>query len=108
MDIPADRAEVMGRAAEAFEWRAFLPTVGDGRSFCETCGIEESKSKSRVTRIPRIFKFLVTMQLTNIQSMLDDGMFSGRAELGSIADAIRGKARWYREVSVERHRVADR
>ena len=69
---------------------------------------EEPRSKSRVAGIPRIFRFRVTMQLTDIQSMLDDGMFSGRADLGSIAAAIRGKARWYREVSVERHRVADR
>ena len=107
MDMPAERAELMGRAAEAFELRAFLPTIGDIRSFCETYGIEEPRSKSRVAGIPRIFKFLVTMQLTDIKRMLDDGMFSGPAELGPIADAIRGKAREYREVEAERHSVAD-
>lgn len=107
MSLTADQAETMDRAAEAFERGAFLPTVGDIRSFCETYGIEEPKSKSRVAGIPRIFKFLVTMQLADIQRMLDDGMFSGPAELGPIADAIRGKAREYREVSAGRHRVAD-
>ena len=61
----------------------------------------------RVAGIPRTFKFLITMQLTDIQRMLGDGMFSGPAELGPIADAIRGKARKYREVEVERHSVAD-
>lgn len=107
MSLTADQAETMDRAAEAFERGAFLPTVGDIRSFCETYGIEEPKSKSRVAGIPRIFNFLVTMQLADIHRMLDDGMLSGPAELGPIADAIRGKAREYREVSAERRRVAD-
>lgn len=107
MDLPAERAELIGRAAEAFKQRDFLPTMGDVRSFCETYGIEEPKSKSRVDGIPRIFKFLVTMQLSDIQRMLDDGMFSGPAELGPIADAIRGKAREYRESAVAGNGVAD-
>ena len=107
MDLPAEQAEFIGRAAEAFERRAFLPSVGDIRSFCETYGIEEPKSKSRVDGIPRIFKFLVTMQVADIQRMLDDRMFSGPAKLGPIADAIRGKAKEYREAAAERNSVAD-
>lgn len=47
------------------------------------------------------------MQLTDIQGMLNDGMFSGPAEFSPIADAIQGKAREYREVAVEKHSVAD-
>ena len=102
MEVPAERAAVVKRAAEAFERRAFLPTLGDVRSFCETYGIEEPKSKSRVSGIPRIFKFLVTMDLAELEKMLDDRLFSGPAQLGPIADAIRGKAKEYREAAVGR------
>ena len=85
MDLPAERAEVIGRAAEEFERRTFLPTVGDVRSFCEVYGIDEPRSKTRASGIPRIFKFLITMNAAKVKTMLDDRMFSGPAELGPIA-----------------------
>ena len=93
MDIPAEQAEIVGRAAEEFERRTFLPTVGDVRSFCEVYGIEEPKSKTRLSGMPRIFKFLGTMDAAEVKTMLDDRMFSGPAELGPIADAIRSRAK---------------
>lgn len=93
MDIPAERAEVIARVAEEFERRTFLPTVGDVQSFCETYGIEQPKSRSRASGIPRIFKFLVTIDAAEVKTMLDDRMFSGPVELGPIADAIRGRAK---------------
>ena len=99
MKVPAERAAVVRRAAEDFERRAFLPTLSDVRSFCETYGIEAPKSKSRASGIPRIFKFLVTMDVADVKKMLDDRMFSGPAELGPIADAIRHKAKEYREAA---------
>ena len=99
MKVPAARAVAVRRAAEDFERRAFLPTLSDVRSFCETYGIEEPKSKSRASGIPRIFKFLVTMDVADVERMLDDRMFSGPAELGPIADAIRHKAKEYREAA---------
>ena len=103
MDIPAERAEVIGRAAEEFERRTFLPTVGDVRNFyfCEVYGIEEPRSKTRVSGIPRIFKFLITMNAAEVKTMLDDRMFSGPAELGPIADAIRSKAKEMRMATQE-------
>ena len=93
MNIAAARAEVVVRAAREFERRTFLPTLGDVRGFCEVYGIEEPSSKSRVSGIPRIFKFLATMDTTDVEQILNEGRFSGPAELGPIADAIRGKAR---------------
>ena len=101
MDISAERAEVIGRAAEEFERRTFLPTVGDVRNFCEVYGIEEPRSKTRVSGIPRIFKFLITMNAAEVKTMLDDRMFSGPAELGPIADAIRSKAKEMRMATQE-------
>ena len=56
-------------------------------------GIEEPRSKTRLSGMPRIFKFLGTMDAAEVKTMLDDRMFSGPAELGPIADAIRSKAR---------------
>ena len=102
MAVPAERAAVVRRAAEDFERRAFLPTLSDIRGFCETHGIEEPKSKSRASGIPRIFKFLVTMDVADVERMLDDRVFSGPAELGPIADAIRDKAKEYREAALDR------
>ena len=101
MEVPAERAAVVRRAAEDFERRAFLPTLSDVRSFYEAYGIEEPKSKSRASGIPRIFKFLVTMDVADVERMLDDRMFSGPAELGPIADAIRHKAKEYREAALD-------
>jgi hypothetical protein len=101
MEIPAESVEVIRRAAEEFERRTFLPTVGDIRTFCEVYGIEEPKSKTRVSGIPRIFKFLVTMNAAEVKTMLDDRMFSGPAELGPIADAIRSKAKEMRMATQE-------
>ena len=97
MEVPADRAAAVRRAAEEFERGAFLPTLGDVRGFCDAYGIKEPRSKSRASSIPRIFKFLATMDGLDVERMLDDRMFSGPASLGPIADAIRDRARQYRE-----------
>ncbi len=102
MEVPAERAAVVRRAAEEFEQRVFLPTLNDLRSFCEAYGIDEPRSRSRASGIPRIFKFLVTMAVADVEKMLDDRVFSGPAELGPIADAIRDKAKEYREATLDR------
>ena len=99
MGLPEDRAAVMGRAAAEFERRTFLPTLGDIRSFCETYGIDAPKSTSRAAGIPRVFRFLKSMDTAAIETMLDDRLFSGPVELGPIAEAIRGRARQDREAA---------
>ena len=102
MEVPPERATAVRRAAEEFERRAFLPTLSEVRIFYETYGIKIPRSKSRSSEIPRIFKFLVTMEATDLERMLDDGMFSGPVSLGPIADAIRGKAKEHREAAIGR------
>ena len=87
------KTRVIERAAREFDRRTFLPTVGDLRSFCEVYGIEEPKSKSRASGIPRIFKFLATMETVDVEKILNNRMFSGPTELGPIADAIRSKSK---------------
>jgi hypothetical protein len=101
LEVPAARAAVLRRAAEEFDQRAFLSTLNDIRNFCEAYGIEEPRSKSRASGIPRVFKFLVTMDVADVERMLDDRMFSGPAQLGPIADAIRGKAKEYRDAAID-------
>ena len=75
--------------------------LNDIRNFCEAYGIEEPRSKSRASGIPRVFKFLVTMDVADVERMLDDRMFSGPAQLGPVADAIRGKAKEYRDAAID-------
>ena len=101
LEVPAERGAVLRRAAEEFEQRVFLSTLNDIRNFCEAYGIEEPRSKSRASGIPRVFKFLVTMDVADVERMLDDRMFSGPAQLGPIADAIRGKAKEYRDAAID-------
>lgn len=102
MDLPAERAETIVRAAAEFERREFLPTLGDIRKFCESYGIETPRSTSRSGGIPRVFKFLRSMETSDVQEMLDDRLFAGPAELGPIAEAIRGKARRDRQATDDR------
>ena len=92
---------MLRRAAEEFEQRVFLSTLNDIRNFCEAYGIEEPRSKSRASGIPRVFKFLVTMDVADVERTLDDRMLSGPAQLGPFADAIRGKAKEYRGAAID-------
>ena len=98
----AERARIMARAAEAFDMRAFLPTLGDIRAFCEAYGIKEPRANSRNGGIPRIFRFLATMDPAELQKILDDESFAGPSRLGPIADAIRSRAKELRELTPRR------
>lgn len=92
LDLGTEQAHVMERAAKAFDARTFLPTLGDLRVFCEAYGIEEPRAGSRIGRVPRIFRFLVTMDPPELARILDDQMFAGPARVAPIADAILDRA----------------
>ena len=83
----------MTELAQRFHSKSFLPTFGDIANFCQTYNIDVPASKSRASAIPRVFKFIAAMEADEIQRMLDEGMFSGPARLGPIADAIRRNGR---------------
>ena len=88
MDLPSEKKLVVAELAKRFEKKAFLPSFGDIRKFCRIYRIVEPASKSRVSALPRVFKFIATMETSKIQRILDDGLFSGPSRLGPIADAI--------------------
>lgn len=89
MALPSEKAELMKRAAEHFERKSFLPTIADIREFWRVHGVEPTKTTSRAGAVPRVFTFLATMDSAKIAKILDDGAFSGPAQLAPIADAIR-------------------
>ena len=91
-EISSENRPLMDELSRKFEDKSFLPTLGDVRNFCQIYGIDEPTARSRVSAIPRLFKFLATMEADEIRRILDDGMFSGPSRLGPIADAIRRSA----------------
>ena len=99
MELSSEKKPIAAELAKRFENKAFLPTFGDIRNFCQIYGIDEPASKSRASAIPRVFKFIATMETDEIQTILDDGMFSGPSRLGPIADAIRRNGRAARTYS---------
>ena len=93
MELPDELQRPMFDAAERFQNKTFLPTMGDVRHFCEVHGITPPSSSSRSSAIPRVFQFLSTRNADEIEAILNGGMFSGPARLGPIADAIREAGR---------------
>ena len=93
MQLPSEKRLSVTELAGRFQDKSFLPTFGDIANFCQTYNIDEPASRSRASAIPRVFKFIATMEADEIQRMLDEGMFSGPARLGPIADAIRRNGR---------------
>ena len=89
MNLPAERRELVLRAAEQFQSRAFLPSVGDVRNFFQIYDICQRRTNSRDGAMPRLFKHLAAMDTEDIREMLDKGTFAGPASLGPISDAIR-------------------
>lgn len=88
MNMPADRKELVLRAAEQFQSRVFLPSVGDVRNFFQIYDINWQRTNSRNGAMPRLFKHLATMDTKDIREILDKGTFAGPASLGPISDAI--------------------
>ncbi len=95
MELPLDKEALLVDLAARFQEKSFLPTFGDIANFCLVYGIDEPKSRARASAVPRIFKFIASMEASDIRRILNERMFSGPSRLGPIADAIQqsGKAR---------------
>ena len=101
MNLSTERRTAVLALAGRFEGKSFLPTCADVRDFCETYDIEAPASKSRSDAIARIFKFVATMDVGELQRLLDENAFSGPSRLGPIAEAIRQNGRATRRRNVE-------
>ena len=93
MPLPPEKEASVLELAEKFQAKSFLPTMGDISNFCQAYRIDEPSSKSRANAMPRVFKLIASMDINDIQYLLDSGMFSGPSRLGPIADAIRNNGR---------------
>ena len=93
MGLPFGKHGAAVELAERFQAKAFLPTFGDIANFCQIYRIDPPASKTRANAIPRVFKFIASMEPNEIRRILDEGMFSGPSRLGPIADAIRRHGR---------------
>lgn len=93
MELFSEKEPLVTELAKRFEHKTFLPTLGDYRNFCQIYGIDEPVSKSRISAIPRIFRFISSMETDELQRILDDEMFSGPSRLAPIADEIRRSGR---------------
>ena len=95
MELSSEKEPIVIELATRFESKGFLPRFGDIDYFCRFYGIVTPASRSRASSIPRVFKYIASMETGEIRRILDDGMFSGPSRLGPIADAIRrnGRAR---------------
>ncbi len=93
MEFSLEKKSIAVELAKRFESKDFLPTFGDIRNFCQIYRIDEPASKSRANAIPRIFKFISSMETGELQRILDDEVFSGPSRLAPIADAIRRNGR---------------
>ena len=93
MKLQPEKMRSVVALAGKFQDKSFLPTFGDIANFCQTYGVAEPASRSRASAMPRVFKYIAGMEPTDIQRLLDEGLFSGPSRLGPIADAIRRNGR---------------
>ena len=93
MEVPSSNRAATTELAKRFQDGAFLPTFADISDFCAVHGIEEPKSKSRSSAVPRVFKLLATMDAEDVVRIVDDKLYSGPTRLGPIAEAIRRNGR---------------
>ena len=93
LDLPLEKKPIVAEMAKRFQDKSFLPTFGDIDNFCQIHGLKTPLSRTRASAIPRVFKFMATMDSPHIRAILDDGMYAGPSRLGPISDAIRTNGR---------------
>ena len=93
LELSPEKVASVAELAKRFDVKAFLPSFGDIRHFCDIYGVDTPASRTRVSAIPRVFKRIATLEAADIQRIIDEGHFSGPSRLGPIADAIRRNGR---------------
>ena len=90
LQLPVEKSGAVTELAERFSTENLsFRSFGDIANFCETYQIDIPASRTRVSAIPRVFKFIAEMEASEIQRILDLEMFSGPSRLGPISEAIR-------------------
>ena len=85
----SDIQRFLNELAQMFDDKNFLGTIGEIRDFCALHNIDVPVSSSRATSIPRIFRTLAMMSVSEIQKVMQSARFSGPSHLAPIAAAIR-------------------
>ena len=93
LDLPLEKKPAIVELAKRFERKAFLPTFGDIDNFCQTHGLSTPASRTRASAIPRLFRYISTLDSSRTQAILDEEMYSGPSKLEPIAEAIRKNGR---------------
>lgn len=93
MQLPFEKGQTVAVIASKFQEKAFLPTFRDIEHFCQVYDVDVPASRSRANAVPRIFKFIASMDTNDVQRIIAEDMFSGPSRLGPIADAIRSNGR---------------
>lgn len=107
MDLPKERRTVLMEAAELFDRKLFVPSIGDVRNFWLSHGVEDPPPPSRAAAAPRRFAFLATMDMGELRKIVYHGHYSGPARMGPIADAIRDFGREHVRAWNERNGFPD-
>lgn len=89
MSVPAVHKEKLLALARQFEDNKFLPSTADIRNLFHALGTTAGSIKARQAAIPMVFKLLASCPTDRLDKILSQGLFSGPAELGPIADAIK-------------------
>ena len=103
MDLPELVREPLGELAGRFDERLFLPTIGDVRNFLLFCDYDGAVPKARGAAVSCVFKLLARMDPGRVATICDERMFSGPANMLSIADAIGHASSGVRSRSIEIH-----
>ena len=90
LDIASEKMREVMLLAQKFDRKKFLPNFGEVRNFCEIYGLKVPPSKSRIGAVPVVFRFLITLDSSDLRKLLFESAYTGPSELGPIADAIRG------------------
>ncbi len=92
MNPPSNKKERLLTLAQLFDEKFFLPTAADISNFFEAYGVSKAKVKGRQNAIPLIFRFLCSLSDERLDRIIKEGSFTGPAELGPIADAIKAQS----------------
>ncbi len=89
-NVPVHLKDLLTDLAMRFDSGSAFPTMGDIRSFLVAHQRNGGDLKSRLSGFKRMLPVLTEMSPKGLEKLLSRSHHSGPADLGAIADAIRG------------------